>query len=218
MRLILFALSTLFLMCGCTGGTWRPGYIITSDGEMLSNTDENMRAVTLGNIVRDLDAQLGGHWRVEAAIAELPTYSGSDDTRDSGWMWAKATTSITLIGDGAGEPPLSEGQINGMVRDYLWSKVERPHRNLIVTTTRVVDAARFAARPVKPGAAEKAAAPAKTDPPSTTPRRYTAQAGDTWADLSQAFYGSTQHWRLIADANQGGDLTAGREIVIPPKP
>jgi nucleoid-associated protein YgaU len=44
------------------------------------------------------------------------------------------------------------------------------------------------------------------------------QQGDTWADLSQAFYGSTQHWRHIAEANPGVELTPGREIVIPLKP
>lgn len=221
MRLSLLVLSSVILLCGCSGGAWRPGYLITNDGEMLSNTDENFRVITLGNIVRELDAQLGSHWRVDAAIAELPTYSGSDDTRDSGWMWTKASTSITLIGDGNGEPPLSEDQITKLVRDYLWSKVERAHSNLTVTTTRVVDATRLAAKPVKPAKSDAAPVTAGSGPATSTPgsaRRYTIQAGDTWADLSQAFYGSAQHWRVIADANQGGELTVGREVTIPPKP
>lgn len=219
MRLSLLVLSTVILLCGCSGGAWRPGYLITNEGEMLSNTDENFRTITLGNIVRELDAQLGSHWRVDAAIAELPTYSGSDDTRDSGWMWAKATTSITLIGNGMGESPLNEEQITKLVRDYLWSKVERAHRNLSVTTTRVVDATRFASKPITPAKSNDSGAAGKsTTPTPTSARRYTVQMGDTWADLSQAFYGSPQHWRLIADANQGGELTVGREVTIPPKP
>jgi hypothetical protein len=44
-----------------------------------------------------------------------------------------------------------------------------------------------------------------------------AQVSPCWADLSMAFYGSSQHWRLIAEANPG-ELAPGREIVIPARP
>lgn len=50
---------------------------------------------------------------------------------------------------------------------------------------------------------------------------YTVVEGDTLATISAAFYGSTQYWRRIADANLGvaaGDLKAGVELVIPAKP
>lgn len=216
MRLPLIALSFL-LLCSCNDGRWAPGYLITADGETLSNTAENYRTLTIDTIVRELDAQLGGHWRVEAAIAELPRYDGADDVNDSGWMWAKATTTITLVGDGTGEPALNEAQVTKAVRDYLYRKVERAHSNLNVTTVRVVDAMRFAQKPGKGGVTtEKVEKPAI--PPTTATRTYTVQAGDTWADLSLAFYGTAQHWRHLADANQGGDLTVGRTIVIPAKP
>jgi hypothetical protein len=217
MRLPFIALLLLFL-CSCNDGRWAPGYLITADGETLSNTAENYRMLTIDTIVKELDAQLGGHWRVEAAIAELPRYDGADDVNDSGWMWAKATATITLVGDGTGEPALNEAQVTKAVRDYLYRKVERAHSNLNVTTTRVVDAMRFAQKPGKSGGTVTEKVEKPVVPPTTTVRTYTVQAGDTWADLSVAFYGSAQHWRHLADANQGGELTAGRAIVIPAKP
>lgn len=56
-------------------------------------------------------------------------------------------------------------------------------------------------------------------PPGATV--YTVVEGDTLATISAAFYGTTQFWRRIADANRGvapGDLKAGIELVIPAKP
>lgn len=216
MRLNLLALL-LLILCACGDGRWAPGYLITSDGQTLSNTDENYRAMTVDTIVKELDAQLGGHWRVEATIAELPRYEGSDNGQNSGWMWAKATANITLLGDGTGEPPLAEAQVTKAVSDYLYHKVEKAHRNLSVTTTRVVDAGRFAAKRV-PATKTNETVEKPVVPPGPATRTYVVQAGDTWAELSQAFYGSSQHWRHLSDANQGGDLTTGRTITIPPKP
>lgn len=224
--------AVLFLFTACDDGRWAPGYLITDEGETLSNTDENKRALTINTIVKQLDQEVGEHWRTEATIAELPKYDrGSDDDRSSGWMWPVATVTITLLGDGTAEPRLTEAQITKAVSDYLYHQVDRPKHNLRVTTTRVIDAQRFAAKPVKPAkvgdasstptaSADKSADPVVKPavPASTTPQRYIVQTGDTWADLSQAFYGSNQHWRHLADANQGGDLSAGREIVIPAKP
>jgi hypothetical protein len=206
----LLVLLALLCFTGC--GRWVPGYIITEDGESLSNTDENMRATTIATIRRQLDAQLGGHWRTEVVIAELPVYESDDRNLSTGWMWPKATVAITLVGDGTVAPPLDEAAITTAVRDYLWSKVERPQRNLDVTTVRVVDVARFAPAP-DPGTTTVG----KDASPATGPRRYTAQHGDTWADLSMAFYGSSQHWRLIAEDNPG-ELAPGREVVIPARP
>ncbi|HEX3134321.1 MAG TPA: LysM domain-containing protein, partial [Planctomycetota bacterium] len=215
MRLFMLALL-LLPMTAC--GRFAPGYITTSDGQVLPMTDENVRATTISTIVSQLDAQLGGHWRVEAAIAELPVYDASDRSTTKDWLWPVATTTITLIGDGQGEPALNEAQVTAAVVDYLNDKVEKPKKNLHVTTTRVVDAQRFAAKAAAPAADQgKFVEKPATAAPSAN-RRYVVQAGDTWADLSQAFYGSPQHWRHLADANQNGELTAGREIVIPPKP
>jgi hypothetical protein len=217
MRLSLIAVALLFLSA-CGDGRWAPGYLVTNEGETLSNTDENKRTLTIRTITSQLDQQLGGHWRSETTIAELPKYESASDRGDSsGWMWPKATVSVVLIGDGMGEPALSTEQVTTAVRDYLFHQVEKPHRNLTVTTMRVVDAARFSAK-VQPA---KTDADAPVTKPATGPagaKRYIVQAGDTWADLSHAFYGTTQHWRHIADANQQVELTPGREIVIPVKP
>jgi hypothetical protein len=219
MRLFVIALLLLPLTA-C--GRWAPGYIITSDGQMLAITDENVRTTTIATIVSQLDAQLGKHWRVEATITELPVYEADDRALTNGWLWATATTTVTLIGDGQGEPALNEEQITAAVHDYLRDKVEQPKRNLHISTTRVIDATRFAAKASTTGTpttdnGKLVEKPATATTPSAN-RRYVVQAGDTWADLSLAFYGSAQHWRHLADANQNGELTAGREIVIPPKP
>jgi len=223
MRLLPIA-ALLIALTACDNSRWAPGYLIGEDGESLSNTDENKRALTIRTMVSQLDQELGAHWRSEISIAELPKYErGADDDRTaagtSGWLWPKATVAVTLLGDGTGEPAIAEAEITKAVSDYLYRQVDRPHHNLHVTTTRVVDAARFAATPA---AAKAAPATPLVEKPATTPgsatKRYAVQAGDTWADLSQAFYGSAQHWRHLADANHGGELLPGREIVIPAKP
>ena len=217
MRLFLLAVA-LLLLCACGGDRWAPGYVITSDGESHSNTDENKRMLTIRTITTQLDGQLGGHWRSETVIDELPKYDrGSDDDGKSAWLWPKATVKVTLIGDGLGESALTDEQVTTAVRDYLYHQVDKPHRNLLVTTSRVVDAPRFAAKP-QPAATGSNTLVTKPATDPTSAKRYLVQQGDTWADLSQAFYGTSQHWRHIADANPGVELTHGREIVIPVKP
>jgi hypothetical protein len=222
MRPTLFALLLPLMFCACNG-RWAPGYMVTEDGQMVALTDENVRANTVHTIVQRLDAALGGHWRMEATIAELPVYETDDraSTDNNGWKWrGMTTTTLIMIGDGQAEPPMKEAEIVDAVREYLYDQVERPKQNLHISITRVVDPVRFATRQAPPTteAPAKGASGAPATPSATASRRYTVQAGDTWADLSQAFYGSAQHWRVISDANQGGELTVGREITIPPKP
>lgn len=217
---LLTLFTFLFIMSACSDGRWAPGYLITEDGETLSNTAENKRALTIATMIRKLDKDLAPHWRTEISIAELPRYErGADDERGGGWMWSVATVTITLLGDGKAEPRVDETQIAKAVTDYLYRQVERPRQNLKVTTTRVVDAARLADKPPKVVSDKPAESVDKPPvPPAPATRTYIVQAGDTWAELSQAFYGSSQHWRHLSDANLGGELSAGRTIVIPPKP
>jgi LysM repeat protein len=211
--------ALLIALTACDNSRWAPGYLVSEDGETMSNNDENKRTLTIRTMVSQLDQALGQHWRTEISIAELPKFErGADDDRTasstSGWVWPKATVAVTLVGDGAGEPAISDAEITKAITDYLYKQVDRPSRNLTVAITRVVDAARFAAKPTKP-----TEVPTVTKP-ATTPgaKRYVVQTGDTWAELSQAFYGSAQHWRHLAEANQNSVLTPGQEIVIPPKP
>lgn len=218
MRLLIL-IATLLTLSACGDGRWAPGYLISDDGEPLANTAENKRLLTIRTVVNQLDKDLAPHWRSEVTIAELPRYErGADDDGGGGWMWPVATVDIVLLGDGTAELRTSEAQVTEAVTDYLYRQVERPKQNLHVTTTKVVDAARFAAKPAKPdGDAVKTVEKPVVPAPATT-QRYTVQAGDTWAELSRAFYGTSQHWRHLSDANQGGELTVGREIVIPAKP
>ena len=138
----------LILACIALAGCGRvaPGIIIGDDGQLLSATDANIRLTTVNTIERQLDAQLGGHWRCQAVIAELPIYGPHERGSDDGWMWPKLTATVTLIGDGAGASLLTEAEVSAAVVEYLLPKVERPARNLTVTVVSVTDAARFAAR------------------------------------------------------------------------
>ena len=208
---ILAVVVMLALAPGC--GRWVPGYIINEDGEVLSNNDTNMRDTTVASMRNQLDQQLGGHWRTDITLAELPVYESNDRDLSNNWKWAKANIIITLIGDGKGEAALTNDEVTKAVFDFMYPKVERPKQNLIITTTSVVDAERFA-RPVM--VIEKPTNTTATIP--NTARQYTVQAGDTYTDLSLAFYGSITHWRVIAQANNSVELTPGLKIIIPPKP
>jgi len=204
------------LVLGTSCGRWVPGYIITDDGEVLSNNDRNMRDTTITSMRKQLDEQLGSHWRTDITLAELPVYDSHERDLSTGWKWAKATITITLIGDGKGNAALTNDEVTKAVFDFMYPKVERPKHNLIVTTTSVVDAERFARPLTAIAVVEKPATTTATTTPTT--RQYTIQTGDTYADLSLAFYGSTTHWRVIAHANNTVELTPGMMIIIPPKP
>ncbi len=199
----------LMLMLGSSCGRWVPGYIITEEGDVLSNNDTNMRATTIDHMRSQLDLQLGEFWRTNIVIDELPVYLTNERTLNTGWIWKKATITITVIGNGKGEKKITDDDITKGVRDYMHHKVERPNNNLVVTTTSVVDAERFASKIT----VDKINAPTTNEV-----QRYTTQSGDTYADLSFAFYGTTTHWRVIANANNSAELKAGMKIIIPPKP
>lgn len=210
MRLLLMIFSVVLLnviLSAC--GRWTPGYIITEDGTMLSNSDVNQRDVTVKTISTQLDQQLGEHWRTQVSLPELPVYESDERNLSVSWMWEKANVTVTLVGDGTVPLTLSEKEIHTEVTDYLSRKVHQPKKNLMVVVLQKVDPTQFAElkQPIKPA-----------KPDTTQPRHYQVQTGDTWADLSQAFYGSAQHWRFLSDANQAGELTAGRQLVIPAKP
>ena len=162
-------LALLILVCLAVAGCGRiaPGIIIGEDGQMLSATDANIRLTAVQTIERQLDAQLGGHWRCEAVIVELPVYGPHERGSDDGWMWPKLTANVTLVGDGVGASLLSEADVSAAVVEYLLPKVERPRRNLTVTVGSVTDAARFAKRSGATPSAPSLAAPTPT--PATTP-------------------------------------------------
>lgn len=221
-RLLPLCLAAVIGLAAC--GRLTPGFIITSDGEMLANNGENQRLRTAAIIRGQLDEQLGGHWLSLVTVAEQPEYVEDERDQDSTWRWTKATVAIELVGDGGAPLPETTIAVHDDVYDYLRRRVDHPKVNLVITVADHVDAARFAA--LKHGGAQTttpvAPTPSPTLPADTAAgRHYTLQKGDTLADLSTAFYGTPQHWRSILAANPGLDaehLVPGTVVLIPPAP
>ena len=142
-------------------------------------------------------------------LPELPIYESDERNSSLSWTWKKASITVTLVGDGIVPLTISEKEIYDEIVDFMSQKVFQPKKNLTIVVSQTVDVVQLTAlkQLVRPSM-----------PDTSQPRHYTVQIGDTWADLSQAFYGSAQHWRLLSEANQGGDLTVGRVLVIPIKP
>ena len=215
-------IAAALVLPGC--GRDAPGVIITEDGTVVANSAEYQRKRVLAAAVRQLDEQLGGHWRSAVAIAELPEWDGDQRSMGREWLWLKATVTVTLVGDGTAPLPESAEAVHDAISDYLRGKVDRPGRNLTVTVATVSDAARFAALSGAPPATGPATAnPAgPVAPPAPAgPRTYTVQRDDTLAVISAVFYGSPQYWKAILAANPGlapEELRIGQVLVIPPKP
>ena len=214
MRLVTAAVAlVLLLLAACTGR----GVVVSGNG-IRDNTPEQARAHVIGLIGRDLDATLGAQARAEVVIAGLPRWVESGRRQSEGWYWDQASVEVDLVGDAGTLPALDERVAKDVVIRRLRPSVIGD--DLLVRVSALEDPARFARLARRP---VSRAAPSSTPvaPTQAGTRRYTVQAGDTWADLSTAFYGSTRHWRIIRDANPGsaeGELCPGQELVIPPRP
>jgi LysM repeat protein len=223
-NLFVFIVALVSALSLTSCGRWVPGYIVTEDGQVLSNNDENMRSTTIDTMHKQLNEQLKPDWCTAITIAELPIYERDDRVNADGWRWQKATVLVDLIGRSSdAKPPLSAEQIAEAINDFMAPKVILPTKNLRVSVTTVIDADRFiSATTAKPKPVENS--PENTAPATNTTTRtasaaaqsYTVQTGDTYANLSNAFYGNNAHWRAIADANDHKTLTPGMSIVIPP--
>lgn len=207
MRLALVAPFLLLLISACGGRG-----VVLADGRVQDNTAENARGHVASLITNDLDARLGPRARSEVTISGLPRWVPDGRRQSEGWYWDQASVQVDLVGDAGERLELDELAAKEMVIKRLRPSVIGG--DLLVRVSALEDPARFARlarRPVAPTA----------EPTKGGARRYTVQAGDTWADLSTAFYGSAQHWRVIREANPGGadgDLRLGQELVIPPRP
>ena len=177
------------LLCGCAG---QNGYIMTRDGRMVADTAETARD-ELGKLVAGRAAEAAGDgWKATAAIREQPVL---DLVAAGEWGWPAMTIDLLAVppaGSGDAAPAIARAE--GAAREAARFRVRRAADVAVVTTI----------------AAVGAPAPGST--------RYTVVAGDTLAGISAAFYGTSQHWRLIADANPGTEVKPGAELVIPPKP
>ena len=210
-RLALLVLSFLVLAVTGCGDEANRGIVITGDGKVGANNARNQHESAQDVLRIAIEEDLGKGWGVNVRIDEAPVWIeernmhagswGSDGT----WRWEKITATVELA------PPtgqlLSEAKRTDLEegsRKHLLTKLRKKDPALIAFTLKVVEpAAAVVATPVVPLA--------------TGQRSYLVQPGDTLADISTAFYGSPQHWRLIAQANPGG-TEAGQTIVIPARP
>jgi nucleoid-associated protein YgaU len=168
------------------------GLIITHDGRMVADTADIAREELIYILQKRSREAAGPDWKSTVAIAELPQF---EIVRPEEWGWKTITISLTLV------PPANATQIDeGRARaiEAASKLVEFRVRNRadigLATTV-------LAAGVAAPGSS-----------------RYTVVTGDTLAGISTAFYGTSQHWRMIADANPGVEIIAGAELSIPPKP
>jgi LysM repeat protein len=208
MRIATFFVCLLLTSCSGARG------VVFRDGQMMMNTPELARGDACAALTKQIDQDIGEHWRSEVAIAELPFYEPDDRYMDEGWYWDKATVAVTLIGDGQAELAKTEADITAIVARRMTRLIQGGKKDLAVTIAAAKDPVKFAALAQPAPAAPVVRA-------ATGPTTYTLQSGDTLAAISAAFYGTAQHWKTIADANPGLDpaiLKPGESIVIPAKP
>jgi hypothetical protein len=209
MRPLLLAVLCL-LIAGC--GTGR-GFNVDADGRVVDNTAEAAREHAVGNLSARLRRDLGRHCRADVAIAELPLYVTGDRRLEEGWYWRRATVTVHVVEDGAGKADIDDEAIATTVRARMREAVRSGDDDKVTVSVRhIVDGERFAE--LRPLAAPPRAA-------TVGKRTYAVQAGDTLADVSLAFYGSTRHWRAILAANPWLDpemMKPGDVLVIPEQP
>jgi len=202
---ILIAIALALPLAGC-GDSASRGLVITGDGKVGANNARNQRESAQDTLRIAMEEDLGKGWSIRVAIDELPIWLEERAIDDGFWRWEHLTCLITIT------PPvgqaLSEAKRQDLLdgsRKYLTGKLtikKDPTRlNLSMQTAEAVPVV-AAAPPVAQMAGGKT---------------YEVQPGDTLADISMAFYGSTRYWRLLVEANPNG-TEAGRTIIIPAKP
>jgi hypothetical protein len=207
-RTLLLAAALLLVAAGC-GDTMSRGIVITGDGKMGANNARNQRESAQDVLRIAIEDDLGKGWTIRVTVDELPIWVEDRNIHqgDSGsegmWRWEKLTTAIEIT------PPmgqqLSEAKQAEYIADarkHLLGKLVKKDPALVAVSLKVNAAMAVAAAPVPQVAGQ---------------RTYVVQSGDTLADLSMAFYGGPQHWRLIAEANPNG-LAPGQTVVIPALP
>ncbi len=196
MRIFLIALLTLaFGPTGCARAEPDNGLILTSEGRLVRETDEVARS-EFARVLAGKSAEAAGeHWTSLVVIRELPILHLA---RADEWGWAHLTVDLSLTPPaGITDPAAAVARAETVVRDTAAYRVRHPADVTVITVVR-----------------DAGAAPAGS-------LTYTTVAGDTFAKISAAFYGTPLEWHRIADQNPGvdpGNLTPGTALVIPPKP
>jgi len=189
----LTALVFLILLAGC--GEGRQGIIITGDGSLASNTAERAKTRAEEAIAKDLL-----RFQATVVIAQLPRWRDESRVRDEGWYWDMVQVDVTVPSP---LTPAERDTVSEMTKRSIAGAVIGGSSSLLV----VIHHTAVATKP--------------TVTPSIPVRHYSVQTGDTLADISMAFYGTTQLWRVIVDANPGIDpatMSVGTDLIIPPKP
>ena len=183
-------LPLLILLSSCAPNT--TGYVMTRDRGLVAETAEVSRDEFARRLSDRAATAAGKDWIASATIRELPL---RDEVKADEWGWKTLSIDLVLTPPRGASTAGAAARAEEAVRE---AAVYRVHRSSDIAIHSIV---RDPAAPI----------------PGST--RYTTVAGDTLAGISTAFYGTSQHWRLIADANPGlGALTPGTELVIPPKP
>ncbi len=192
----MLAVGLVLGAAGCADGRHNPGFVIGGDGATRYSSAANVKLDSERTIERSLDHDLGPGWSSQVAIADEPRF---DDVSES-WRWPATSVAVTLRG--TGPSPLPVADMAQAIQGYF--------------------ANRLAVRGATVSVGISVEPPASTAVPSegapSLPCRYTIQTGDSLETLSARFYGSSEHWRRILDANPGLSLETmrtGHEIVIP---
>ena len=206
LRTLLLVSVALLTIAGCGDSALSRGIVITGDGKVGANNARNQRENAQDILRTAIEDDLGNGWKVSVAITELPEWMEDRRGEDGSWRWQKITAVAEIIPP-AGQQ-LSEAKLADLdagSRKFLQQKLAlvKSDPSLVAFSIKIGTAA------VPPAPPIAQAAPGQ--------RSYLVQPGDTLADISTAFYGSPQHWRLIVQANPAG-TQAGQTIVIPAQP
>lgn len=196
----LATLVVLVMLASC--GEGRQGIIITGDGSLANNTPERAKA----RAEEAINTQVK-QFQATAAIVQLPRWQDESRVRDEGWYWDMVQVDVTV--------PASMTQAE---RDTISKITRRSMAGAVIGGSSSLQVV-IHDEPAVVAPIEQPTAPIA--PPSLSVRRYMVQSGDTLADISMAFYGTTQYWRAIMTANPDVDpatMTAGMSLIIPPKP
>ncbi len=197
MRLLIIACCCLLLVVGCAEKGDRPtnGLVMTHDGRWLTETGEIAQSEFAYQLGQKAAAAAGPGWQAKAEIREMPVLNAVNADE---FGWPKMTVVLTLAAPAGGKAdPAAQSRAEAEIRSRARYKTARAS-DITIQTTAIASAAEL------PGA-----------------QKYTTVAGDTFAAISTAFYGTSQHWRVIADANPGIDgagLAPGTVLIIPAKP
>lgn len=229
---IAMGLIMVGLLIGCSDGRHgRFAFVVDSDGEMRRQTPERMRARDERLLAEMLAERFTLAAPPQVTISPEPTFINDD--HGGAWRYDQVAATIATTAPADQHQAMQE-QAHVFLRDRR-SRIGIP---IAVQIAAAPDAPEPAAQPsaptVQPPAettAEQApvseqAAPTGKTTPAPAPagageRRYSIQAGDSLALISEVFYGSAEHWRHILKANPGlspAQLQAGETIIIPALP